>query len=129
MKALGFDLPKQEILQILQTHGVPQPSTDPKGKSKSQPGVSQRLYLSHATFQTLMASRIANRDPRTEILRAFDLFDAEGKGSINIFDLKRVAGELGEGLSEEELQAMIDEFDLDGDGAIGREDFVNICLG
>jgi centrin-3 len=130
MKALGFDLPKQEILQLLQTHGVPQPSADSKGKAvKAQPGTTQRLYMSHATFQTLMASRIANRDPRTEILRAFDLFDADGKGSINFTDLRRVARELGEGLSDEELAAMIEEFDLDGDGAIGKEDFVNICLG
>jgi hypothetical protein len=33
-------------------------------------------------------------------------------------NLKRVARELGESVSEEELQAMIDEFDRDGDAAI-----------
>jgi centrin-3 len=75
-----------------------------------------------------MASRILARDPREEILRAFTLFDEGGKGSITLDDLKRVARELGEGLEEQELVAMIEEFDLDGDGGINREEFVGICL-
>jgi len=76
-----------------------------------------------------MASRILARDPRDEILRAFELFDDGNKGNITLADLRRVARELGEGLQEEELMAMIDEFDMDGDGAISREEFVGICLG
>lgn len=76
-----------------------------------------------------MAHRILTRDPREEILRAFDLFDEGGKGKITLQDLRRVARELGEGLQEEELAAMIEEFDLDGDGAIGKDEFVGICLG
>ncbi len=75
-----------------------------------------------------MTSKILARDPREEVMRAFDLFDEGGKGKINLADLRRVARELGEGLEEEELVAMIEEFDLDGDGAIDREDFLGICL-
>ena len=47
---------------------------------------------------------------------------------ININDLIRVARELGEGLGKEELAAMIDEFDLDNNGAINKEEFLAICL-
>ena len=75
-----------------------------------------------------MSKKILERDPREEILRAFDLFDEGGKGKINLQDLRRVARELGEGLEEEELMAMIEEFDIDGDGAINREEFLGICL-
>ena len=75
-----------------------------------------------------MSQRILARDPREEILRAFELFDEGGKGKIDLQDLRRVARELGEGLEEEELAAMIEEFDMDGDGAISREEFVDICL-
>ncbi|KAL8939816.1 MAG: hypothetical protein Q9211_002574 [Gyalolechia sp. 1 TL-2023] len=118
MKALGFDLPKAEILSILQTHGSPSEPTNPN--TPHHP----RLLLPFNQFQAVMTQRILARDPRDEILRAFELFDEGGKGKINLNDLRRVARELGEGLEEEELAAMIDEFDLDGDGAINREEFL-----
>ena len=37
-----------------------------------------------------------------------------------------MARELGENLSDNELQAMIDEFDKDGDGEISEQEFLNI---
>lgn len=136
MKALGFDLPKPEILAILQTHGSPStPPPLPNSNNQQQQqhttynnSSSSRLLLPFPQFQTVMAQKILARDPREEILRAFELFDEGGKGKINLGDLRRVARELGEGLEEEELAAMIEEFDLDGDGAIDREEFLGICL-
>lgn len=78
---------------------------------------------------TIASQLIANRDPREEILRAFELFDTENNGIIRLEDLRRVARELGEGLEEDELTAMIEEFDLEGKGGVGREEFIGICLG
>ncbi|KAL1297466.1 hypothetical protein AAFC00_004992 [Neodothiora populina] len=145
LKALGFDLPKSEILAILQSHGIPASSlsANPAAAAGGTAAAAQpnnpnakptfsgptRLVLPHSAFVAIAAQRIHDRDPREEILRAFDLFDADGKGTINLADLRRVARELGEGLQEEELIAMIEEFDLDGDGAISRDEFVGICLG
>ena len=57
------------------------------------------------------------------------MFDTDDKGMISLEDLRRVARELGEGLEEEELMAMIEEFDLEGKGGVGREEFVGICMG
>lgn len=88
-----------------------------------------RLQLTLPSFQNIAAQLISERDPRDEILRAFQLFDADDKGKITLDDLRRVARELGEGLEEEELVAMIEEFDLEGKGGVGREEFVGICMG
>lgn len=41
-------------------------------------------------------------------------------------NVRRIAKELGEDLSEEELQAMIDEFDRDQDGEINLQEFTYI---
>ncbi|KAJ4984618.1 cell division control protein 31 [Stagonosporopsis vannaccii] len=139
MKALGFDLPKQEILDILRTHGVTLQSQNQNSKQPARDSAraaAQAAYppparplLSFQSFQTLMAQRILARNPEDEILRAFELFDEGGKGRITLQDLQRVARELGETLGNDELVAMIEEFDMDGDNAISREEFVGICLG
>ena len=42
-------------------------------------------------------------------------------GKISFKNLKRVSQELGETLTDEELQEMIDEADRDGDGLINPE--------
>ncbi len=41
-------------------------------------------------------------------------------------DLKRVAKELGESMTDVELQEMIDEADRDGDGELNEEEFIRI---
>jgi Ca2+-binding EF-hand superfamily protein len=60
------------------------------------------------------------------MLKAFRLFDDDTTGKISLKNLKRVARELGETMTDEELQEMIDEADRDGDGEIGEEDFIRI---
>jgi Ca2+-binding EF-hand superfamily protein len=40
--------------------------------------------------------------------------------------LKRVSKELGENLTDEELQEMIDEADMDGDGEVNESEFLRI---
>ena len=41
-------------------------------------------------------------------------------------NLKRVSKELGENLTDEELQEMIDEADMDGDGEVNESEFLRI---
>ncbi|XP_042663474.1 caltractin-like [Tyto alba] len=60
-----------------------------------------------------------------EILEALQVFgwDATGK----IFEkLKVVASEVGGDITDEELQEMIDEADVDGDGDVDKQEFLRI---
>merc|ERR1712166_1264079 len=56
----------------------------------------------------------------------FLLFDDDETGKISFKNLKRVAQELGENTTDEELQEMIDEADRDGDGEVNEEEFFRI---
>ena len=52
--------------------------------------------------------------------------DDDETGKISFKNLKRVAKELGENMTDEELQEMSDEADRDGDGEINEEEFLRI---
>ena len=55
-------------------------------------------------FLALMTSKMAEKDTKEEILKAFRLFDDDETGKISFKNLKRVSEELGENLTDEELQ-------------------------
>ena len=59
-------------------------------------------------------------------MKAFRLFDDDDTGKINFHNLRRVAKELGENMTDEEIQEMIDEADRDGDGEINEDEFMRI---
>ncbi|KAH7830138.1 Centrin [Monocercomonoides exilis] len=109
MRALGFEPKKDEVKRMIA-------EIDKDGTGT----------IDFNSFLEMMTIKMAERDPREEILKAFRLFDDDNTGKISFKNLKRVAKELGENMTDEELQEMIDEADRDGDGEINEEDFLRI---
>ncbi|KAK9751668.1 EF-hand domain pair [Popillia japonica] len=72
-----------------------------------------RLFDDDETGRISFNSLKRVEDAKEEILKAFRLFDDDETGRISFNSLKRVAKELGENLTDEELQEMIDEADRD----------------
>ena len=57
-------------------------------------------------------------DIEEERREAFRIFDKDGNGYISRQELQIVMGNLGEHLTDEEVDEMIKEADVDGDGRI-----------
>ncbi|EDV25270.1 Centrin-3 [Trichoplax sp. H2] len=112
MRALGFDVKKADVLKVLRDY-------DREGTNK----------ITFEDFFEVMTDWMLDRDPHEEVFKAFKLFDDDGTGKISLRNLRRVARELGENMADEELRAMIDEFDKDGDGEINEEEFSAIMTG
>mmetsp|Transcript_7337 Transcript_7337/g.14604 ORF Transcript_7337/g.14604 Transcript_7337/m.14604 type:complete len:165 (-) Transcript_7337:144-638(-) len=106
LRALGFTVSKKEVIKVASEYDV-----EDKG----------RIMLED--FLHIVAKKKSERSPEEEVAKAFELFDEQGKGKISLRDLRKISRELGESLTEHELQAMIDEFDKDLDGEISREEF------
>lgn len=51
-----------------------------------------------------MSIKMADKDSKEEIIKAFKLFDDNCTGKISFCNLKRIAQELGENIADEELQ-------------------------
>ena len=77
-------------------------------------------------FLTMMTAKMGQRDSREEMIKAFRLFDDDETGRISFKNLKRVAKDLGETMTDEDLQEMIDEADREGTGEVSLEDFMRI---
>merc|ERR1711983_21779 len=67
-------------------------------------------------FLMMMCIKAETENAEDEIRVAFNVFDGDGNGFINRQELAVVMNNLGERLTQEEIQTMIDEADLDGDG-------------
>lgn len=72
--------------------------------------------IDFAEFLTLMARKIKTKDSEAEIVEAFKVFDRDGSGKISADELRQVMTNLGEKLSDQEVEDMIREADTNGDG-------------
>ena len=92
-------------------------------------------------FLTMMARKMKDTDSEEEIREAFrydkstivplsdlffSVFDKDGNGYISAAELRHVMTNLGEKLTDEEVDEMIREADIDGDGQVNYEEFVTM---
>merc|ERR1711976_403676 len=79
-------------------------------------------------FLSLMARKIKDTDTEEELREAFKVFDRDGNQLISAAELRQVMTTLGEKLTDEEVDEMIREADVDGDGQINYEEFVRMMM-
>merc|ERR1712176_1003266 len=79
-------------------------------------------------FLSLMARKMKDTDTEEELIEAFKVFDRDGNGFISPAELRHVMTNLGEKLTDEEIDEMMHEADADASGQINYEEFVKFMM-
>jgi hypothetical protein len=77
-------------------------------------------------FILLMEMKMNDSDEEQDIIEVFKVFDNDGNGYITAAELRHVMTNLEEKLTDEEIDEMINEADIDGDGQISYNEFVSV---
>ncbi|VDH98383.1 Hypothetical predicted protein [Mytilus galloprovincialis] len=80
-------------------------------------------------FLQMATDMMKSVDLADEVRDAFRLFDKNGDGYVTASELKTILSNNGEKISDEELDAMVKDADVDGDGKINYQEFVSILEG
>ncbi|KAJ3561170.1 hypothetical protein NPX13_g9049 [Xylaria arbuscula] len=134
LQALGFsNLSRPDLIKVFKSEAFAKPNWTPLPSMPGQPPPATTpsvvdLRLSRERFQRIAVKYISTRDPREELLKTFVLFDNGAKGMITVDDLRTVVKELNEDAPENEIQSMIEQFDVEDKGGVSREEFVGIFL-
>ena len=112
MKSLGQNPTEKELQQMIK-------SVDDNGDNE----------IDFEEFLILMSSKKPGKDdPDKELRDAFAVFDTDNSGTISRSELKKLMKNLGQTLSDAELDAMMDEVDTDGNGEIDFAEFKSMMV-
>ncbi|KAL7480139.1 hypothetical protein ACHAW6_005848, partial [Cyclotella cf. meneghiniana] len=113
MKSLGQNPTDKELKRMIK-------SVDDNGDNK----------IDFQEFLVLMSSKKGNMndDHDRELREAFKVFDSDGNGSISKSELQRIMSNLGQRLSDAELDDMMEEVDTDGNGEIDFNEFKQMMV-
>jgi len=106
MRSLGQNPSNREIMEMIN-------SVDDNGDA----------CIDFDEFVILMQSQSSKDDPDKELRDAFKVFDSDGNGSIDRDELKKLMTNLGQHLSDGEVDAMMELVDANNDGEISFEEF------
>ncbi|XP_019500082.1 PREDICTED: calmodulin-like [Hipposideros armiger] len=82
--------------------------------------------ISFEEFLAAMVKRMKSMGGDHDMREVFQAFDLDGDGHITVDELKQAMAQVGEKLSQKELEAMIREADVDQDGKVNYEEFARM---
>ncbi|KAL5083845.1 hypothetical protein Trisim1_000889 [Trichoderma cf. simile WF8] len=125
LAALGFDMPKPDYRRKLEDYGI----VPPDWRDPHSCPVNRRLIY-YDQFQQCAVKLIAQRDPREEAIKVFNMFDYDQDGIISVEDMRHLAQDIKEErtMTDEEIQTMIEHLDHDGKGGVNLEEFIQMMM-
>ncbi|XP_050521185.1 uncharacterized protein LOC126894307 [Daktulosphaira vitifoliae] len=109
LKALGLELPRCQYIRL-----------------KSDIEKTSDGLIEKKVFIREMQKLFSNIDPKENMIKAFKLIDEQDTGKICFNDLKNIATLLGEKISDQEINKMLDIADVDGDGKVNLTEFIQL---
>ena len=83
-------------------------------------------FVTFHEFLSLYKKHVLFKVQEEKLREAFNICDYDGNEFVTLDELKRVIGVVGENLSEEQIITMIKEVDMDDDGKINFEEFIQL---
>ncbi|CAH9070647.1 unnamed protein product [Cuscuta europaea] len=79
-------------------------------------------------FVGLMRKKLKDKEVEAELKAAFQIFDKDHNGLISAAELRHIMTNLGQKLSEKEVDEMMKEADVDNNGGIDYQEFVKVII-
>merc|ERR1711957_608825 len=109
MRSLGYDTEQGEAAEHIK-------SLDKDGSGA----------LEFNEFYELLTARFSENTTKEELQRVFALFDTDGTGNVSVANMRAVADQVGDQVSDDELGDIVLKNDMDNDGLLNFEDFYNV---
>lgn len=110
IRILGFNPTKSELMDMKNKYNID----------------SDKIHFND--FLEAVYLKMNDTDSPEELQEAFKVFDYQNNGYITTTTLKVIINNLGENLSEEEVNEMVNEADVNDDGKIIFSDFINLII-
>ncbi|KAL8619257.1 hypothetical protein ACOMHN_056901 [Nucella lapillus] len=115
LRCLGMNVAEQDVQTIMK-------ELDKNGNGK----------IEYKEFKAFMQDQMRRAEEPAEqekaIRMAFRVFDQNGDGFIDVEELRHAMKNLGEPLTDKELQDMMKEADIDRNNKIDYEEFIRVWL-
>eukprot|EP00092_Neocalanus_flemingeri_P091157 GFUD01115535.1.p1 GENE.GFUD01115535.1~~GFUD01115535.1.p1 ORF type:complete len:153 (+),score=53.11 GFUD01115535.1:136-594(+) len=88
--------------------------------------IDENGTIEFVEFLSMMARKMREPDRDEGLQNTFRVFDKDGNGFISPAELRHVMTNLGVKLTNEEVDEMISEADMNKDGQVDYQEFVNM---
>ncbi|XP_066919220.1 calmodulin-like isoform X1 [Clytia hemisphaerica] len=116
---------QNELLSVLRSLGQ-NPTEQEVQDIINEMDANKNGKIEFQEFLEKMAERNERNDMSEDLRNAFRVFDANGDGRISVEELRHVMVNLGDPLTDEEVDEMMREADKDNDGYVDYEEFVTM---
>lgn len=85
-------------------------------------------YIGLEEFIVIVKKKMQEDEDEKELKEIFRVLDKDKKGEVNVSELRWILKNLGDDLTEEDIDDMIADVDTDGSGWVDYDEFAHLML-